>query len=100
MIELLISGTDLTSSQSEAAMEGLLGGADATQIGAFLVLLRAKGETAEEVGMGRGGVGWDGMGWDGMGWEAEDSVGTVSNPSPFQNGICKVTPQAIRAPAY
>eukprot|EP00271_Cylindrocystis_brebissonii_P005941 TRINITY_DN18384_c0_g1_i1.p1 TRINITY_DN18384_c0_g1~~TRINITY_DN18384_c0_g1_i1.p1 ORF type:complete len:457 (+),score=51.93 TRINITY_DN18384_c0_g1_i1:140-1510(+) len=49
VIELLISRTDLSAAQSEAAMELLLAGAEPAQISAFLVLLRAKGETAEEV---------------------------------------------------
>ncbi|CAI5494286.1 unnamed protein product [Closterium sp. Naga37s-1] len=45
-------------------MEGLIAGAEAAQIGAFLVLLRAKGETPEEVSTedlkfeGRDGSGW------------------------------------------
>lgn len=54
LIEDLISGKDLTESEAEESLEFLLGGADETLISAFLVLLRAKGETYEEVvGMAR-----------------------------------------------
>ncbi|CAI6003689.1 unnamed protein product, partial [Closterium sp. NIES-64] len=49
VIQQLIERKDLTQEQAQAAMEGLIAGAEAAQIGAFLVLLRAKGETPEEV---------------------------------------------------
>ncbi|CAH9104409.1 unnamed protein product [Cuscuta europaea] len=54
LIEALISGKDLTESEAEESLEFLLDGADEALISAFLVLLRAKGETYEEVvGMAR-----------------------------------------------
>nr|GMD36312.1 anthranilate phosphoribosyltransferase, chloroplastic-like [Ipomoea batatas] len=54
MIEALISGKDLTESEAEESLDFLLDGADEALISAFLVLLRAKGETYEEVvGMAR-----------------------------------------------
>ncbi|KAK4362475.1 hypothetical protein RND71_017716 [Anisodus tanguticus] len=49
LIEALISGKDLTESESEDSLDFLLNGADEALISAFLVLLRAKGETFEEV---------------------------------------------------
>ncbi|PHU23738.1 Anthranilate phosphoribosyltransferase, chloroplastic [Capsicum chinense] len=49
LIEDLISGKDLTESESEDSLDFLLNGADEALISAFLVLLRAKGETFEEV---------------------------------------------------
>ena len=49
VIEVLIGGEDMSEAATQAAMEALLGGAEAAQIAAFLVLLRRKGETAEEV---------------------------------------------------
>nr|WRW51052.1 anthranilate phosphoribosyltransferase [Uncaria rhynchophylla] len=49
LIETLISGVDLSESEAEESLDFLLDGADETLISAFLVLLRAKGETYEEV---------------------------------------------------
>lgn len=49
MIESLISGVDLSEAEAEASLDFLLDGADEALISAFLVLLRAKGETYEEV---------------------------------------------------
>ncbi|XP_009597049.1 anthranilate phosphoribosyltransferase, chloroplastic [Nicotiana tabacum] len=49
LIEALISGKDLTESEAEESLDYLLDGADEALISAFLVLLRAKGETFEEV---------------------------------------------------
>lgn len=49
MIESLISGVDLSEDEAEASLDFLLDGADEALISAFLVLLRAKGETFEEV---------------------------------------------------
>lgn len=49
VIEQLLRKADLTSADAESVMEGLLTGAEAAQISAFLVLLRAKGETYEEI---------------------------------------------------
>ncbi|KAL1532995.1 DNA topoisomerase 2-associated protein pat1, variant 2 [Salvia divinorum] len=49
LIESLISGVDLSEDEAEASLDFLLGGADEALISAFLVLLRAKGETYEEV---------------------------------------------------
>ena len=48
VIEDLCAGKDLSEADAHAAMEALLD-ADPTQIAAFLVLLRAKGETASEM---------------------------------------------------
>ena len=45
----MLARTDLTQAQAKATMEALLGGASPAQIAAFLVLLRAKGETGPEV---------------------------------------------------
>ncbi|CAK0731729.1 hypothetical protein CVIRNUC_000035 [Coccomyxa viridis] len=49
ILETLLAGSDLTEQQTQDAMEALVDGAADTQMAAFLVLLRAKGETAEEV---------------------------------------------------
>ncbi|PIN20250.1 Anthranilate phosphoribosyltransferase [Handroanthus impetiginosus] len=49
LIESLISGVDLSEAEAEASLDFLLDGADEALISAFLVLLRAKGETYEEV---------------------------------------------------
>lgn len=49
LIESLIDKKDLSESESEAAMEFLLSDTNEALISAFLVLLRAKGETYEEV---------------------------------------------------
>mmetsp|Transcript_8750 Transcript_8750/g.28878 ORF Transcript_8750/g.28878 Transcript_8750/m.28878 type:complete len:412 (-) Transcript_8750:89-1324(-) len=55
VIEALVSGTDLTEEQTMSALEAVVTGGDAAQISAFLVLLRAKGETSAEVaGLARG----------------------------------------------
>ncbi|CAI9112385.1 OLC1v1012832C1 [Oldenlandia corymbosa var. corymbosa] len=49
LIETLISGKDLTAAEAEESLDFLLGGADESLISAFLVLLRAKGESYEEI---------------------------------------------------
>lgn len=49
LIECLINRVDLTESEAEASLEFLLSEANEALISAFLVLLRAKGETFEEV---------------------------------------------------
>ncbi|KAL3628854.1 DNA topoisomerase 2-associated protein pat1 [Castilleja foliolosa] len=49
LIETLISGVDLSEAEAETSLDFLLDGADEALISAFLVLLRAKGETFEEV---------------------------------------------------
>ncbi|KAL2539547.1 Anthranilate phosphoribosyltransferase [Abeliophyllum distichum] len=49
LIEGLISGVDLSEAEAEDSLDFLLNGADEVLISAFLVLLRAKGETYEEV---------------------------------------------------
>ncbi|KAL2459523.1 Anthranilate phosphoribosyltransferase [Forsythia ovata] len=49
LIEGLISGVDLSEAEAEDSLDFLLNGADEALISAFLVLLRAKGETYEEV---------------------------------------------------
>ena len=49
-IELVAEGKDLTEEQAKAAMEILLSGeASQAQIGAFLMGLRMKGETLDEL---------------------------------------------------
>lgn len=48
-IEALIDKRDLTEVEMESVMENLINSGDTAQISAFLVLLRAKGETFEEV---------------------------------------------------
>ncbi|CAI9757437.1 unnamed protein product [Fraxinus pennsylvanica] len=49
LVESLINGVDLSEAEAEASLDFLLDGADEALISAFLVLLRAKGETYEEV---------------------------------------------------
>ncbi|MCO5563249.1 hypothetical protein L7F22_016886 [Adiantum nelumboides] len=49
LLEALISKRDLTEAETEIAMENLLNDGDVAQISAFLVLLRAKGESFEEI---------------------------------------------------
>ncbi|GMI99455.1 tryptophan biosynthesis 1, PHOSPHORIBOSYLANTHRANILATE TRANSFERASE 1 [Hibiscus trionum] len=49
LIECLINRVDLTESEAESSLEFLLTEANEALISAFLVLLRAKGETFEEV---------------------------------------------------
>lgn len=49
VLEALISRQDLTESQAQAALEALVDSGDQASISAFLVLLRAKGETAAEI---------------------------------------------------
>ncbi|GFZ03904.1 tryptophan biosynthesis 1 [Actinidia rufa] len=50
LIESLIHRVDLSESEAEASLDFLLREANEALIGAFLVLLRAKGETYEEIG--------------------------------------------------
>ncbi|XP_061336672.1 anthranilate phosphoribosyltransferase, chloroplastic [Gastrolobium bilobum] len=49
LIETLINGVDLSEAEAEASLDLLLNEANETLISAVLVLLRAKGETFEEV---------------------------------------------------
>ena len=49
LIESLISRVDLSEAEAEASLDFLLNEADEALITAVLVLLRAKGETFEEV---------------------------------------------------
>lgn len=49
MIETLISGVDLSEEEAEACLNLLLHEPNEALISALLVLLRAKGETYEEV---------------------------------------------------
>ncbi|CAM6119774.1 unnamed protein product [Calypogeia fissa] len=49
VLEQLLEKIDLTEEQSEVFMDDLLSEADAAQISAFLTLLRAKGESVEEI---------------------------------------------------
>jgi len=48
LIESLINKVDLSESEAEASLDYLLDDASEALISAFLVLLRAKGETFEE----------------------------------------------------
>ena len=49
LIESLIDRVNLSESETESSLEFLLNEANEALISAFLVLLRAKGETYEEV---------------------------------------------------
>ena len=49
VLELLMERRDLSEGQASEALVSLVSGAEVAQMAAFLVLLRAKGETAEEV---------------------------------------------------
>jgi len=49
VLEKLCNGEDLTGLETQQALETVLEGADPLQTSAFLVLLRAKGETVDEV---------------------------------------------------
>lgn len=49
LIDALIERRDLSSGEAEAGMRAIIDGVDPCQTAAFLVLLRAKGETASEV---------------------------------------------------
>ena len=49
LIESLINGVDLSVAEADASLDLLLNEANEALISAFLVLLRAKGETFEEV---------------------------------------------------
>lgn len=49
LIESLINRVDLSEDEAEASLQYLLNDASEASISAFLVLLRAKGETYEEV---------------------------------------------------
>ena len=49
-IGMVLDGTDLTAEQATAVMDGIMSGqASDAQIGAFLIALRVKGETVEEI---------------------------------------------------
>lgn len=49
LVESLINQVDLSESEAEATLDFLLNNPSEALISAFLVLLRAKGETYEEV---------------------------------------------------
>ncbi|KAL4856534.1 Anthranilate phosphoribosyltransferase [Chlorella vulgaris] len=49
VLEALMQRRDLSEGETSDALQALVAGAEPAQMGAFLVLLRAKGETAEEV---------------------------------------------------
>jgi anthranilate phosphoribosyltransferase len=49
VLEALMERQDLSEAQASGALKALVAGAEPAQMGAFLALLRAKGETAEEV---------------------------------------------------
>ena len=49
LIEKLIARTDLTREEAESGVRAVIAGCDQCQTAAFLVLLRAKGETPAEV---------------------------------------------------
>lgn len=59
LIETLISRVDLSETEAEASLDFLLKDANEALISAFLVLLRAKGETYEEVRVLFFGALWD-----------------------------------------
>ena len=48
LIEALIAKRDLSKEEAGRGVEAIIGGADPCQAAAFLVLLRAKGESADE----------------------------------------------------
>mmetsp|Transcript_1851 Transcript_1851/g.2806 ORF Transcript_1851/g.2806 Transcript_1851/m.2806 type:complete len:406 (-) Transcript_1851:395-1612(-) len=48
-LNTLIEGNDLTTSETQSAFDEILAGADEVQVGALLMLLRAKGETPKEI---------------------------------------------------
>ena len=55
-IQALIAGADLDRKKARAVMDQIMsGGATDAQIGAFLVALRIKGESVDEI------VGWDAL---------------------------------------
>ncbi|KAL1519941.1 hypothetical protein AB1Y20_023428 [Prymnesium parvum] len=49
LLETLLSGASLTAEQAADGVERIIAGADACQAAAFLVLLKAKGESPQEV---------------------------------------------------
>jgi anthranilate phosphoribosyltransferase len=49
VLEALLERRDLSEAQASETLQALVAGAEPAQMAAFLVLLRAKGETAEEV---------------------------------------------------
>ncbi len=49
VIERLMAGENLSGAEANTALQSLVTGAEPAQMAAFLVLLRAKGETAEEI---------------------------------------------------
>ena len=49
LIEALVTRRDLTREEAESGMRGIIAGVDPCQTSAFLLLLRAKGETPSEV---------------------------------------------------
>ena len=49
LIESLIARRDLTRAEAEAGVRAVIAGVDHCQTAAFLVLLRAKGETPSEI---------------------------------------------------
>lgn len=49
LIEALVARRDLTRAEAESGMRGIIAGVDPCQTSAFLLLLRAKGETPSEV---------------------------------------------------
>ncbi|XP_022137236.1 anthranilate phosphoribosyltransferase, chloroplastic isoform X2 [Momordica charantia] len=75
LIESLINRVDLSEDEAEASLEYLLNDANEASISAFLVLLRAKGETYEEiVGLARAMIKHS-VKVDGL-FDAVDIVGT------------------------
>jgi anthranilate phosphoribosyltransferase len=68
VLEALIAGTDFSEGDAEATLRLLLEEKDEARIAAFLVLLRAKGETYEEVRARAAGSVAGGWEWE---WEWE-----------------------------
>lgn len=108
LIESLISRVDLSESEAERSMEFLLNEANEALISAFLVLLRAKGETYEEiVGLARAMIkhsrrveGLDGVGVDivGTGGDGANTV-NISTGASILAAACgaKVAKQGNRS---
>ncbi|KAH7867171.1 hypothetical protein Vadar_029891 [Vaccinium darrowii] len=108
LIESLISRVDLSESEAEGSLDFLLNEANEALISAFLVLLRAKGETYEEiVGLARAMIkhsrtveGLDGVGVDivGTGGDGANTV-NISTGASILAAACgaKVAKQGNRS---
>ncbi|KAI7988968.1 hypothetical protein LOK49_LG13G02357 [Camellia lanceoleosa] len=109
LIESLINRVDLSESEAEASLDFLLHEANEALISAFLVLLRAKGETYEEiVGLARAmikhckrveGLDEDGVDIVGTGGDSANTVNISTGASILQRllgaKIAKVIDQVL-----